>query len=154
MKYKSYEDFALNEFRELLGVPGNKLLGFRDFNAWAIKPALEEVNFLSDYNVTIEPLKKGRTVIKVRLAWTTKQQSKLENVHRELAHSHVGRRARMTGNTETLSNDGGLKKSKVFIDLETMEKAKELVYKAGTGWDIYAIEQQFYEYIRTKSKPD
>ena len=34
-----------------------------------------------------------------------------------------------------------------------LEKAKKITTKAGTGWDIYAIEQQFYEYMNKKGKP-
>jgi len=26
--------------------------------------------------------------------------------------------------------------------------------EANTGWDIYAIEQQFYDYIRKKGQPE
>ena len=33
-----------------------------------------------------------------------------------------------------------------------IEKAKQMTL--GTGWDIYNIEQQFYEYVRTKGQPE
>ena len=33
------------------------------------------------------------------------------------------------------------------------EKAKEMVLKAGNRWDIYAIKEQFYEYIEKKGQP-
>jgi len=35
-----------------------------------------------------------------------------------------------------------------------LEKAKEIVLKAGTGWDLYVIEQQFYEHSRKVGPPD
>ena len=34
------------------------------------------------------------------------------------------------------------------------EKAKQIAIEAGNRWDIYAIESQFYEYIKTKGQPD
>lgn len=159
LKFKSFEDFALEEFRGLLGVPPEKLKGFSNFNAWAIKPAVKEVNFLSDYTVTIDPIKKGRTVYAVRLSWIAKNQSDMKGVLRELEHSAVGRTARMEGTIEQLQelalpSDALQHKSKVFLSSITIEKAKEIVYEAGTGWDIYAIEEQFREYIKTKEEPN
>jgi Plasmid encoded RepA protein len=41
-----------------------------------------------------------------------------------------------------------------LVSSALMEKAKEIGLKAGTGWDIYAIEQQFYEYIKKKGIPE
>lgn len=40
------------------------------------------------------------------------------------------------------------------ISTVTLEKAKEISIAAGTGWDVYAIEKQFYEYIKKKGEPD
>ena len=37
---------------------------------------------------------------------------------------------------------------------EVFEKAKQIVQEAGNRWDIYAIEQQFHEYIKKKGKPN
>jgi len=34
------------------------------------------------------------------------------------------------------------------------EKAKKIVREAGNRWDIYAIEQQFYEFIKKKGLPE
>ena len=34
------------------------------------------------------------------------------------------------------------------------EKAKQIALEAGNRWDIYAIESQFYEYIKKKGQPD
>ena len=35
-----------------------------------------------------------------------------------------------------------------------LEQAKAIVLNARTGWDVYAIEQQFYEYVRQKGLPE
>ena len=34
------------------------------------------------------------------------------------------------------------------------EKAKKIVREAGNRWDIYAIEQQFYEFMKKKGQPE
>lgn len=164
LKYKSFDDFALDEFRGLLGVPVDKLQGFRNFNAWAIKPALKEVNFLSEYEVKIEPQKKGRTVVGVRLSWQPKNAAQMSLVSRELDYSKVGRgvRAAESGEDIAIVDDESIKhkiaqhaqQEKILIESITMEKAKELARNAGTGWDIYAIEKQFLDYIEKKGRPD
>ncbi|MEM8831043.1 MAG: replication initiation protein [Cyanobacteria bacterium P01_G01_bin.19] len=162
LKYKHFEDFTLEEFRGLLGVPPGKLLKFSNFNAWAIKPAVKEVNFLSDYTVVVEPVKKGRTVYAIKLSWMPKNQSDMKCVFQELERSTIGRQARMEGTVEQI--DGAnftphsekiatKKKSEILLDAHTLEKARDIAYKAGTGWDIYAIEKEFIEYSRTKGKP-
>ena len=57
------ERFALDDFRELLGVEADKLTTYGNLNQYAIKPALVEVNALSDFTVTVVPEKTGRRVI-------------------------------------------------------------------------------------------
>ncbi len=39
---KQYEEFTIDEFRAMLGVPEGKLERFADFNKYCLKPALEE----------------------------------------------------------------------------------------------------------------
>ena len=36
----------------------------------------------------------------------------------------------------------------------TIEKAKDIVLKAGTGWDLYVIEQQFYDHSSKAGPPE
>lgn len=39
------------------------------------------------------------------------------------------------------------------VSPELLERAKAIAIAAETGWDIYAIEQEFYGYIKTKGAP-
>ena len=66
------ERFTLEDFREILGVEANKLETFGNLNQYAIKPALAEVNALSDFLVVAEPQKTGRRVTAILLRWGTK----------------------------------------------------------------------------------
>jgi len=36
----------------------------------------------------------------------------------------------------------------------TIETAKNIVALAHTGWDIYSIEAQYYDFIKSKGQPD
>lgn len=65
--------FSLDEIRELLGVEPDKLESFGNLNQYAIKPAVAEVNKLSEFSVSAEPQKIGRRVTAVLLKWDTKK---------------------------------------------------------------------------------
>ncbi|MBA4174395.1 MAG: replication protein RepB, partial [Hyphomicrobium sp.] len=94
---KQYEDFSVDEFRAMLGVPEGKLDRFADFNKHCLKPALAEVNQLTDFTVEVMAIKKGRTVEKLRLAWFKKSPAQLRAAHDEREKSRIGRQARWHG---------------------------------------------------------
>ena len=100
LSFQFYEDFELERFRNLLGIEDGKLSRFSDVNKYAIKPAVLEVNALSDFGCKIEPLLEGRRVVGVRLAWWKKDEDGLKDAYRELQNTKVGRRARITGKVE------------------------------------------------------
>ena len=108
LKFKFHEDFELERFRGLLGVEADKLTLFKNLNSRAIKPALLEVNALSDFCCDIRPLLEGRRVVGVRLAWWKKDEEGLKATFRELQHSKVGRRARIKGTAETVTHPAPL----------------------------------------------
>lgn len=62
LKHIFTERFSVDNFRELLGVEADKLATFGNLNQYAIKPALMEVNALSEFTVTVVPEKTGRRV--------------------------------------------------------------------------------------------
>lgn len=59
---KQHEEFSVDEFRAMLGVPEGKLDRFAEFNKHCLKPALAEVNQLTDFDVEVLAIKKGRIV--------------------------------------------------------------------------------------------
>lgn len=99
-----FEDFELKEFRQLLSVPNGKLKRFSDLNKYAIKPAVQEVHGLSDFGVTVMPLKQGKRVTKIRLSWYRKSTDELKEAFAELQRSSVGRSARIKGKTEVMTS--------------------------------------------------
>jgi hypothetical protein len=100
-----YEDFTLEEFRELLGVPEGKLTTFSNLKLRAITPALEEINAMASFGCMIEPRKTGRKVTHVRVFWYMKDVDGLKAAYAELQRSKVGRKARISGKVETIFDE-------------------------------------------------
>ena len=97
---KFFEDFSLEAFRELLGVPDGKLTTFSNLKLRAITPAVDEVNALASFSCKIEPIKQGRKVVQVRIYWWRKDTEGLKEAYAELQRPKVGRKARISGEAE------------------------------------------------------
>ena len=102
-KFKNSENFTVEEMRALLGVPKDKLVRFPDFNKYAIRPALHEVNALSEYHVTIGMIKKGRRVEQLMLMWREKTIEEKRLVSNEIERCSVGRTARIRNTVEAVA---------------------------------------------------
>lgn len=101
------EEFSLEDFRALLGVPTDKLLRTPDLLRKVIQPAETEVNGLADFGVKIEPIRTGGTmrglVTGFRVSWWRKDIPELQAAYSELKQPKVGRRARLMGTVEKTS---------------------------------------------------
>lgn len=100
LKSKFYEDFDLAAFRELLGVPPDKLKTFSNLKLRAITPAVDEINAIASFGCQIEPLKSGRKVTQIRVYWWRKEVDDLKKAYAELQRPKVGRKARISGDIE------------------------------------------------------
>ena len=107
LRHVCTEQFTLETFRELLGVEANKLTTFGNLNQYAIKPALLEVNALSDFTVTVAPKKTGRRVTDVIVGWEGKDIEGRKEAYAELKRSRVGRKARLNGTVDDMLTAGG-----------------------------------------------
>ena len=92
----------MGAFRELLGVPPDKLATFSNLKLRAITPAVDEINAISSFACQIEPLKTGRKVTHVRVYWFRKDIEGLKEAYAELQRPKVGRKAWMTGEIEEI----------------------------------------------------
>ena len=159
LQYVHYETVSIEEARGLLNVEKGKLSTFGNLNKYAIKPATEEVSFLTEYDVTAEPVKTGRAVTHVKFTWHKKRDvgSQIAAIE-ELERSKVGRKARMENRVESPAHSETFpqitKSSEILVSSSALEKGKELAIAAGTGWDIYAIQSQYFEHADKKGKPD
>lgn len=152
---KNFEEMTIDEFRAFLGVPPNKLTSWINFKNFAITPAVKEVSDLSDYLVTVEPIKakKGRLFTGVRLSWERKQLPELKEVERELERPKVGRKARLSGTVDevesALPSSGVTAIGLPSLRGDTIGKARKLI----PGYDIYEVEARWREWARGKERP-
>lgn len=79
---------------------------FPQFNQSVLRVAMDEVNGLSDFNVLIEPLRKGGRprgeIVKYRLTWWAKTPEEIDRAAEESARPKAGRRERLAGIVETI----------------------------------------------------
>lgn len=92
--------FSIDELRAVLGVDANKLTRWSDLRRFALDLAISEISQLSRFVLTYTPQKRGRSVVRVVVAWEVKDD--LRDTRRELDHSKVGRKARREGRGKRL----------------------------------------------------
>ena len=97
------ETFPLSQIRSLLGVEKTKLKDYKNFKSRALLPAVQEVDFLSDYHVSFLATKSGQTVTSITLSWSKKSHDDIKAAFKELRGSSLGRRQRMTRKVEVVS---------------------------------------------------
>ena len=102
LQFRWTETFDLSKLRELLGVKPKELTTFGNLNAWCLKPAAQEVNALADFGVAFHPIKTGRKVTAVQLAWWRKNEDELKAAFAEVRRHRAGRRARIEGTIEKI----------------------------------------------------
>ena len=99
------ESLTMQELRELLGVEDGKLTTYKNLNIRAIQPALIEVNTMSDFQVSIEPKKTGRSVAGFLMGWNMKGTTGRIEAQKERGRPSVGRKARRDGVVETITQE-------------------------------------------------
>lgn len=170
LQYISNETLPLEEIRAIFGVGKNKLKSFGHFNDKALKPAVKEVSFLTEFEITAEPIRSGRAVTHVKFSWHKKTDvgAQIAAVE-ELERSKTGRKARMESEVEDLFTITSSQKSdslaaavpiggflpkleespsRLLVSDSGIEGAREVIRKLGQRLDAYALEQEFLEYAR------
>jgi len=100
---KVSEEISLDDLRAMLGVPINALPRWQDVKRRALDPAIAEVTHLAGFSAAYEPIKRGRRIVGVRLAWGLKDRAGLVKAQKELDRPRVGRTARRAGLVETIA---------------------------------------------------
>lgn len=108
LRHVCYMRMSPEDFRELLGVEPGKLSTYSNLNHNAIKPALLEVNALSEFLVSVLPEKTGRRVTSFLIGWEIKDIEGRKAAFAELQRSSVGRAARAAGTVEDVTLPGVL----------------------------------------------
>lgn len=153
LRFKSSEKFTLDELRGILGVPKGKLTTWSNLNLRALTPAIDEVNALSDYTVSMAPYKEGRRVAGVTMHWARKDAVGRSAADRELEYSKVGRKARMAGQVETvaephtaIARPAWLNRTGEALRTETYETARLRF----PGYDVYFVEGEWRSWAQGK----
>lgn len=97
---KFTEELTIEKLRNMLGVEDGKLSSYRNLNIRAIQPAMDEVNAITPYRVTILPRTKGKKVISFLMGWNVKTERELKQAYSELQRHSVGRTARATDSVD------------------------------------------------------
>ncbi len=103
LERKSHHIYTLDEFRDLLGVQPGRYRTFGELNKHVIKPAVDEINALAFFSLSVVPRKQGKKVTEVGVGWWQKDPDALREAFQEVHRTKLGRRARISGITETVS---------------------------------------------------
>ena len=104
LEYKSFADYTLDEFRDMLGVLPGQYKTFGELNKHVLKPVLTEVNALAPFTMSVLPTKQGKKVTGIRLSWWKKDNEALKEAWDELQRPKVGRKARLSESVEMVSD--------------------------------------------------
>ncbi len=104
LEFKSFADYSLDEFRDMLGVLPGQYKTFGELNKHVLKPVLAEVNALAPFTMSVLPTKQGKKVTGIRLSWWKKDSDALKDAWDELQRPKVGRKARLSDTVELVSD--------------------------------------------------
>lgn len=101
---KTYQEFSLEQFRQMLGVEDGKYHAFGALNKHVIKPVITEINALAGFNLSILPIKTGKRVTDIRIGWWAKTKDEQHAAWNEIRQPKVGRKARISNTSEMVFN--------------------------------------------------
>lgn len=102
---KVSEDIALDDLRALLGLSGDTMIRWQDMRRFILDRAIAEINQLAGFRAEYMPLKQGRRVVGVRIAWGLKDRAELVKAQKELDRPRIGRKARRAGLVENIAQE-------------------------------------------------
>jgi Initiator Replication protein len=152
LSFKTCEDFTVEDLRQKLGVEKGLYPAYQSLNLRVIKPAILEVNTLSDIECSIEPILEGRKTVGLRLSWRKKTADEAVKNAQALPKPGEGKAARATGPAlRIVGNTTGAaeapKSGKRLRELNTREC--EQLKKTFSGYDIYYFYTEFQDWLET-----
>jgi plasmid replication initiation protein len=96
LTHKTTETFTVQELRDLLGVPPDKLGRYNNFKSRALAQAVTEVNGLAEHGVAFSEIRKGKTVTHIELSWWKKSEEELRAAYAEIKQPRFGRSVRLS----------------------------------------------------------
>lgn len=150
LSFKTSDDFTIEELRQKLGVEKGKYQKLCDLQTRVLKPAVAEVNGLSDVTCSIESILEDRKAVGLRLTWRKKTtdetvknaQTPPKPVADKAARS-AGPVLRIVGNATGAEETP--KPTKRLRELNTREC--EQLKKTFFGYDIYYFYTEFQDWL-------
>lgn len=121
----------INDLRDILDL-AEKYPRFCDFKQRILEPSRKEILELSDLSLSYEVIKEGKTPVEIKFT-VSRPESSQDEIKLNTEEQNASRCSR--------------------VSTGALEKAKTISILARTGWDIYTIENQFYEYMKKKGVP-
>ncbi len=146
LDHKTSESLTVPQIRALLAVPEGKLMRWDMLKRNALNPAIAEINQLSRFDITATPIKRGRYIETVEIAWEPKPdptEAKLE-----LDKHTTGRKARGNGTAEA-----PVVAFPASGDIRYAEPFGTLAKTHGNGKDIDLIGKDFRNWCAAKKIP-
>jgi hypothetical protein len=117
---------SIEDFRKLTGTSEGKYPLFRDLNKYVLKPAVDEINRVSDFRVMVEDQRQGRKVMALKF-----------KIHRV-----------------KMLPAGMISQPDLFPDLADMPIVVKAMTDAGLPMkDAIAVWQQGFEYVEPHERP-
>jgi len=153
LSHKTSEDFTIAEIRQKLGVEKGRYDIFRDLNSRVIKPAVIEVNGLSDIYCSIESITENRVTVGIRLSWRKKEIDESVKSINELQKNSSVKEEGLSGKVvhffpNQAHVNGAEEPNKIgkrVRELNTREC--EQLKKTFFGYDIYSLYNEFQIWI-------
>lgn len=131
----------IDQLRQWLKVPDGKLSEWYDLKRRAIDPALQQINDNpqgAGFSITMDEIKEGRAVARVRFT-IIKTDARIK--HEKTLQPEI------KAIDPTRPTAG-------YAAPMLPTSAYEQAGKVARGWDIYALEQEWRQWLATKDKPD
>jgi hypothetical protein len=147
LSFKTSEDFTIEDLRQKLGVEKSLYPAYQSLNLRVIKPAVLEVNEISDVECLIEPILEGRKTVGLRLSWRKKSTDEaVKNAPALLKAktTRVDRPAlRVVGNETEAGPSPNTGKRLRELNTKECEQLKKTFF----GYDIYQFYIEFQDWL-------
>ena len=113
-------EWELGDLRERLGASSPSLRRWQDFKRRVLDPAVAEINHLTGIGVAWEPIKRGRSVVGIRLFTWQKAQDELDAAAAELDQPRIGRKVRRDDLAERIVDERTRLRRRIVEDFEAL----------------------------------
>jgi len=132
-------------------VPKGKLTTWHNLKAYAIEPAVAEVNQLAtDFRVEVSGIKQGRSFVEIKMKWWRTSPDGEDAALVENLNTKIGRKARREGLVENVEIT---QKLEYLLSDTAMESARKILLSGKNRIGLQSAIQQWEEAFAGKEQP-